>query len=291
MNKFFVDLMNQLTETIRIGKLAEHTVCTYTDTLITAMNPRKDFKENVCPEPHPCSLDASTIKDHKEHYENIVNCCQRHVCRLEAYCKSKSGKCRFGYPFQLEKSTRLEFIETKNSVKAEIHLKRYDPYLNMHNITTEQCWKGNTDMQIILDQHAAISYMVKYATKGEKAGSSLNELYRTVITQASDEDNPVSKLKSLMLKTVSGKRDLGQCEVSRLLFSGNLYSSTFTYVTQSLELKQSNQVKNTKELGDSAPITYKSLMDSYANRANNGFAFVGNFYQFTKTFKIFKSKY
>jgi hypothetical protein len=47
-----------------------------------------------------------------------------------------------------------------------------------------------------------------------------------------------------MLKTVAGKRDLGQCEVSRLLMSDPLYHSTFEYVTQSLNLNQSNELNN-----------------------------------------------
>jgi hypothetical protein len=29
-------------------------------------------------------------------------------------------------------------------------------------------WRGNVDLQIILDHQAAIDYMVKYATKSEK---------------------------------------------------------------------------------------------------------------------------
>ena len=65
-------------------------------------------------------------------------------------------------------------------------------------------------MQIILDQHAAISHMVKYATKGVKAGNSINEFYKSVTKEITEEDNPVSKLRSCMLKTVAGRRDLGQ---------------------------------------------------------------------------------
>jgi len=38
-----------------------------------------------------------------------------------------------------------------------------------------------------------------------------------------------TKLRSCMLKTVAGKRDLGQCEVSRLLMSEPLYHSSFEY--------------------------------------------------------------
>jgi len=39
--------------------------------------------------------------------------------------------------------------------------------MNVHNRIVAQNWRGNVDMQIILDQQAAINYMVKYVTKGE----------------------------------------------------------------------------------------------------------------------------
>ena len=99
-------------------------------------------------------------------------------------------------------------------------------------------WSTNIDFQIILDQAAAISYMVKYASKAERAGISLNDLYQPVILNSDQNDNPASKLRSVMLKKVSGKLDLGQCEVCRLLMSEPLFFSTFEYVTQSLELTQ-----------------------------------------------------
>ncbi len=94
-----------------------------------------------------------------------------------------------------------------------------------------------------------------------------------------------------MLKTVSGKRDLGQCEVSRLLLSGPLYSSSFQYITQSLELHVSKLVKihNNKENSDS--VTNKSLIERYSHRAENAFMFEGNLYDFVKKFKIFKGKF
>ena len=71
----------------------------------------------------------------------------------------------------------------------------------MHNRIICQNWCANVDMQIILDQAAAIAYMVKYATKGEKAGNSLNELLRSVILYAKEDYSPISKLRSLMLKS------------------------------------------------------------------------------------------
>jgi len=96
--------------------------------------------------------------------------------------KKAPNKCRFGYPFKIENETRIDFIETTNNVKAEIYLKRNDPYLNMHNRSICHNWRGNVDLQIILDKNAAINYMVKYATKSEKTGKSLQQIYNEIVT-------------------------------------------------------------------------------------------------------------
>ena len=64
-------------------------------------------------------------------------------------------------------------------------------------------------MQLILDQNAAINYMVKYATKSEKAGNSLTQMFKDVIGPAKENDNSHSKLRSIMIKSIAGKRDLG----------------------------------------------------------------------------------
>ena len=60
-------------------------------------------------------------------------------------------------------------------------------------------------MQIVLDKQAALSYMVKYATKGEKAGKEFTKLYKDVISASNDEDNPKTKMRSLMLRSIAGK--------------------------------------------------------------------------------------
>ena len=42
--------------------------------------------------------------------------------------KKFKNKCKFGYPIQHESKTRIEFTETKNTVRAEIFLKRNDQF-------------------------------------------------------------------------------------------------------------------------------------------------------------------
>ena len=55
------------------------------------------------PESHPCSIRTANIAQNniEEDYQDLSNCCQRHVCRLEGYCKST-------------------FVETENTVRANI---------------------------------------------------------------------------------------------------------------------------------------------------------------------------
>jgi hypothetical protein len=74
-------------------------------------------------------------------------------------------------------------------------------------------WRGNVDLQIVLDKQAALSYRVKYATKGEKAGTEFSKLYKDIISASQDSDNPQSKMRSLMLRSIAGKRDLGKLKI------------------------------------------------------------------------------
>jgi hypothetical protein len=68
-----------------------------------------------------------------------------------------------------------------------------------------------------------------------------------------------------MLRSISGKRDLGQCEVSRLLLSEPLYHCSFTYVYQSLDLHQ-REVNFDNNADDTAPATKQNLLDIFAKR-------------------------
>jgi hypothetical protein len=111
-------------------------------------------------------------------------------------------------------------------------------------------------------------------------------MYTAVMKSAEATDNPLTKLRSLMLRTVC-KRDIGQCEVSRLLFSEPLYHSTFDYVSQSLDLssRQLNFDQN------SSLLVKINLLDYYADRDSNEFlkphlASITSFIEFVKKFVI-----
>ena len=65
----------------------------------------------------------------------------------------------------------------------------------MQNRLICHLWQAKFDMQITRDKHAAVTYMVKYATKGERVGTNITKLYKDLIRTASDEDNPQEKLR------------------------------------------------------------------------------------------------
>lgn len=134
--------------------------------------------------------------------------------------------------------------------------------------------------------------MVKYATKGEKVSKSLTSLFKSVVSHAQEDDNPASKLRSLMLKSVAGNRDIGQSEVCRLLMSEPLYHSSFKYVNQSLDIN-SKQINNSANENETA--FKKTMIEFYENRYNENIstedlAKIYNLVDFVKMFTIEKDR-
>ena len=75
------------------------------------------------------------------------------------------------------------------------------------------------DLQLILDRHAAVAYMVKYASKGEQSGKTLQNIYRSVMQNAQVSNNPVSKLIPLMIRCVD-RRNVGGGGDTRMIYGG-----------------------------------------------------------------------
>ncbi len=171
--KYLANKEHKYLELIRKSEIAEQTIINYVDTLVTAMNPAdyQNLEPDVQAE-HPCCIDICLLDpaEYDEDYLKLVNCCQRHFCRIPGYCSNKKKKtikqCRFGFPFKLQETTEIIFTETLNRVLAEIKLARNDPWMNSHNKLITHQWRGNTDMQAVLDAKSARDYIAKYAAKG-----------------------------------------------------------------------------------------------------------------------------
>ncbi len=54
-----------------------------------------------------------------------------------------------------------------------------------------------------------MTYMVKYASKGERCGNALQNVIKTIVNTAQPEDNVVSAFRSAMIQSV-GHRDIGK---------------------------------------------------------------------------------
>ena len=101
---------------------------------------------------------------------------------------------------------------------------------------------------------------MKYASKGEKASSVLNNAFTTVVQKMSDTSNVQNTFKQIMIKSV-GQRDYSIQEVMHHLLSLKCISSTHDVVTVSLDGSRRIQIKGQKEF-----CTSPSMIDVYAER-------------------------
>ena len=159
-----------------------------------------------------------------------------------AYClKTDAGGnqfCRFKYPFDLQQKTFIKYneISRKNSieVRPEIIARRNDSRLNRHQQTQLQGWRANCDIQLVIDHHACIEYLAKYAAKSEKMTSVARDAFVNVVGKLSDSSSPKAAVRKLMMKCV-GERDMGIQEVMHHIMSLKLFRSSFKVITLSLE--------------------------------------------------------
>ena len=176
-------------------------------------------------------------------------------------------KCCFGFPLNPCDTTRLEFepINIKDGTvkfRAKIITKRNDPRLNTHQHLQLQGQRANCDIQIIIDYHACVEYMTKYASKSEPRSPALKHTLNCLMQQSTPETSPTRLMRKLMLKTLD-TRDFSAQETMHHLLSLKLYSSTFSVIPISLD--GSRKVK-TIAFDDTEVSTHDSLLDAYENR-------------------------
>ena len=114
------------------------------------------------------------------------------------------------------------------------------------------------DVQIILDKEAAVRYMVKYATKGEKRSDKAAELFARVM--AGDEGDPSFRWRRLMLKCV-GNRDMGAQETAHSLLQLPMCRPGFEFATIALDNSREVQLNN-----NAGRAIVESIVDVYAER-------------------------
>ena len=122
-----------------------------------------------------------------------------------------------------------------------------------------QTWRANSDIQLIIDYHACVEYLAKYASKAEKMSDITKDSFTSIVSTMDDQTDSKSVIKKLMMKGV-GCRDMGIQEVMHNILSLKLCSSSFQVITVSLEGSRKFRVQNDEVT------TEMSYLDCYANR-------------------------
>lgn len=250
------------------GKEAELIVCRYVDFLLSTWNPCSPDDGWSKPEIHPCQKSYLSLKPNEmpDDYVHLLNSVERHTTCSTKYCLRENQKselhCRFNFPYDNCTDTRLDFepINTKTGetkYKAVIVTKRNDSRLNRHQPLQLQGWRANCDIQIVIDYHACLEYLVKYTSKAEKASSVVKNAFTNVVNKINDTP---SALKQIMLKTV-GQRDYSIQEVMHHLLSIKFVSATNEVITASLDGSRRIQLGANHQI-----CTVPSIVDIYAQR-------------------------
>ena len=249
------------------GLAAEKAICQYHDSLLTTMNPT-DPNEWVKPSIHPCKVKfEDAMKNVDDDYIDLVNSIQRHTKCNSGYClrHDKFGNqfCRFKFPFELAENTSIEYqkLEKSDDYRAIIKSKRNDSRINKHQQVMIQTWRANCDIQLIIDYHACVEYLAKYASKAEKMSAITKDSFTSIVSKVNDDCNIQSIIKRLMMKSV-GCRDMGVQEVMHNILSLKLCSSSFQVFTVSLDGSRKFKVQ------ENEITTEMSYLDCYAKRMN-----------------------
>ena len=295
---------SSLSTEISDGKKASKIICEYVNRLLTTWNPCPPQNEMWSkPHIHPCSRQHKDISDSQQSddYIDLINTVQRHTTCSTRYClKHETNKeglhCRFNYPFECSDITKLEFqpVHTKDKskkYKATIVTARNGPRLNTHQKIQLVGWRANCDMQVILDYHACVEYLCKYAAKGEPRSNTLKNTFNAVVNNLKTSIDPVMVMKKIITKSL-GERDFSSQETMHLLLSLKLHSSSFQVLPVNLD--GSHSVKRQIRDGSSSSCTNDSILDKYAKRAifKNDHPLIMNisFAQFVTQYKLVKNK-
>ena len=235
-----------LLDSITEGKQASAQVCQYVDTLISTCNPcPPDSDLWNKPSIHPCKKKHKDINqsDLDNDYIDLLNTVQRHTRCSTKYCLrynqvNKDLQCRFNYPVDFCDRTKLIFepVHTKDKIlqyKGKIVTRRNDTRLNNHQRIQLQGWRANCDIQVVIDHHACVEYLSKYAAKGEPRSPMLTNAFNSILKDTDSTLCPQKAMKKVIMKTV-GQRDFSAQETMHLLLSLKLYSTTFTVLPVSL---------------------------------------------------------
>ncbi|CAG8641197.1 7999_t:CDS:2 [Cetraspora pellucida] len=217
-------------EKIKNNEMEINTIVQYFNSIVTMINPGLNAP---IPERHPCQKSSEELNDDLHDYIELINKLQCYTRCGSSYClrtnKEGQQQCRFGYP---KDNIDHTFIHDNNG-QPELFTARNDPYINPHNRLQLQGWHANVDIKPILNIHAALQYVAKYASKSEPRSATFSELLNKILRESRPSDSSLGAFQYLLLHTVA-ERDISAQETCHLLFGIPLYHSSCCFVTLNL---------------------------------------------------------
>ena len=113
---------------------------------------------------------------------------------------------------------------------------------------------------MIIDHHACVEYLSKYAAKGEPRSLMLKDTFNSVINNTASSASG-KLVKKLMIRSLD-ERDFSAQETMHLLMSLNLHSTTFKV----LPINLNGSCKVETNVNGEQLCTKYSLLDTYAKR-------------------------
>ena len=79
--------------------------------------------------------------------------------------------CRFRYPIDECNETCIKFEKIRmkegaDRYRAVVVTKRNDSRVNRHQPFQLKEWRANCDIDVVIDYHSCVEYLIKYASKG-----------------------------------------------------------------------------------------------------------------------------
>ena len=274
----------KLEEAQQLGNDASEIIRRYADWLLSTCSPhaytdsgREDGSQPLkfeVPDYHPANKLYGNVNTNRD-YAELLHKVERHSQCRKGSCKRpvKGGKystCRFKFPKDLEKVTRLVFKKTqRGSYKVELATKRNDARVNSHNRTMLQHWRGNIDVQIVLDARVCARYLAKYSTKGEVKSKAYLDACSKVgdsIGQWDGAGTPHRGIHKLM-QELNGQRDISIQECAQTMLGHKLAISDFGITHIDLRKTRILNKEKLQECKGNAKLpTKRNIVDHYAKR-------------------------
>ena len=99
---------------------------------------------------------------------------------------------------------------------------------------------------MVIDYHACVEYLSKYASKGEPRSHVLKHVFSSIVRNCTKDTNPTKLIKKVIMKSL-GQRDYSAQEVMHHLLSLKLVSSSLKVIPVSLNGSRRVKLKFSKQ--------------------------------------------